>query len=106
MLKKQKKFLNENGFLAVPFDKGMDFCVMKKETYEKKLKDLLQAKQFSERKNLTDSVIIKIEIYISKELIAIKNKDEISEAPYTRLRSRGAQSARLYGQAKVHKRGT
>ena len=105
-VEKAKKFLNENGFLAVPFDKGMDFCVMKKETYEKKLKDLLQAEQFSERKNLTDSVIIKIEIYISKELITIKNKDEISEAPYTRLRSRGAQSARLYGQAKGHKQGT
>ena len=53
---------------------------MKKETYEKKLKDLLQAKHFSERKNLTDSVIMKIEKDISKELHAMKKKDEISEA--------------------------
>ena len=70
---------------------------MKKETYEKKLNSFLQAEQFSERKNLTDSVITKIKKDISKELLAVKNKDEISEALYTRLRSTGAQPARLYG---------
>ena len=53
---------------------------MKSETYEKKLKDLLQAEQFRERKNLTDSVIIKTEKDISKELLAMKNKVEICEA--------------------------
>ena len=56
---------------------------MKKETYEKKLKDLLQAEQFSERKNLTDSVIMKTEKDINKELLATKKKDEISEALVT-----------------------
>ena len=78
---------------------------MKKETYEKKLKDLLQAEQFSERKNLTDSVIMKIEKDINKELLAMKKKDEINEAMYNRLRSMGAQPTRLYGLAKVHKQG-
>ena len=58
------------------------------------------------RKNLTDSVIIKIKKDISEELLAMKKKDEISEALYTRLRSTGAQPARLYGLAKVHKQGT
>ena len=90
----------------MPFDKGVGFCVMKKETYKKKLKELLQAEQFSERKNLTDSVIMKIEKDINKELLAMKKKDEISEAMYNRLRSTGAQPARLYGLAKVHKQGT
>ena len=90
----------------MPFDKAVGFCVMKKETYEKKLKDLLQAEQCSERKNLTDSVIVKIEKDINKELLAEKKKDEISEALNTRLRSTGAQPARLYGLAKVHKQGT
>ena len=66
----------------------------------KKLKDLLQAEQFIERKNLTDSVIMKIEKDINKELLAMKKKYEISEALYTRLRSTGAQPARLYGLAK------
>ena len=56
--------------------------------------------------NLTDSVIIKIEKDISKELLAIKKKNEISEALYTRLKSKWAQPTRLYGLAKLHKRGT
>ena len=103
---KARKYLKDNSLLAVPFDKGWGFCVMKKETYEKKLADLLQAEQFSERKNLADSVIMKNEKDINKELLAIKKKDEISEALYTRLRSTGAQPARLYGLAKVHKQGT
>ena len=66
----------------------------------KKLKDLLQAEKFSERKNLTDSVIMKIEKDINKESLAMKKKDEIIEAMYNRLRSTGAQPARLYGLAK------
>ena len=81
----------------MPFIKVVGFCVIKRETYEKKPKDLLQAEQFSERKNLKDSVIMKIEKDISKEILAMKKKDEISEALYTRLRSTGAQPARLYG---------
>ena len=79
---------------------------MRKETYEKKLKDLLQAEQFSERKNLTHSVIMKIEKNINKESLAMKEKDEMNEALYTRLRSTGAQLARLYGLEKVYKQGT
>ena len=60
-VEKARNYLKDNGFLAVTLDKGVGFCVMKKESYEKKLKDLLQAEQFSERKNLTDSVIMTIE---------------------------------------------
>ena len=105
-VEKARKYLKDNGLLVVPFDKGVGFCVMKKEIYEKKLRDLLQAEQFSERKNLTDSVIMKIEKDINKEFLAMKKKEEISEAMYNRLRSTGAQPARLYGLAKVHKQGT
>ena len=43
---------------------------------------------------------------MNKELLAMKKKDKISEALYTRFRSTGAQPARLYGLAKVHKQGT
>ena len=53
-VEKAKKYLKDKGFLAVMFDKGVGFCVMKKKTYEKKLKDLLHAEQFSERKNLME----------------------------------------------------
>ena len=68
--------MKDNGLLAVPFDKGVSFCVIQKKTYQKKLKDLLHAEQFSERKNLTDSVIMKIEKDKKKELLAMKKKDE------------------------------
>ena len=82
------------------------FSVMKKETYEKNLKELLHAEQLSERKNPTDSVIIKTEKDIRRELLVMKKKNEISEALYTRLRSTGVQPARLYGLAKLRKQGT
>ena len=60
-VEKARKYLNDNGLLARPFDKGVGFCVMTNEAYEKKLQDSLQAEQFSEKKNPTDSVIQKIE---------------------------------------------
>ena len=71
-----------------------------------KLKIFLQTEQFSEKKNLTDSVILKIEKDINKELVAMEKKDEISEALYSRLRSTGTQPARMYELAKVHKQVT
>ena len=37
-----KRYLKKNNLLAVPFDKGMGICVMKKETYEEKLSAILQ----------------------------------------------------------------
>ena len=52
---KARNYSKENGLLAMPFGKAVEFCVMKKETYEKKLKGLLEAEQFSERKILTDA---------------------------------------------------
>ena len=51
-------------------------------------------------------MIIEIEKDINKELLAMKKKHEVIEALYTRLRSMGAQPAKLYGLAKVHKQGT
>ena len=51
-------------------------------------------------------MIIKVLKDINKELLATKEKNEISYALYTRLRSTEAQPARLYGLAKVHKQGT
>ena len=38
-VEKSRKYLKDNGLLAVLFDKGVGFCEVKKETYEKKLKD-------------------------------------------------------------------
>ncbi|XP_063728136.1 uncharacterized protein LOC134855525 [Symsagittifera roscoffensis] len=105
-IEKSRKYLKDNGLLAVPFDKGVGFCVMKKTTNEAKRTELLQSEQLSEKPGLTDSVVMKIEKEINKELLAMKKKDEIDEAVYSRLRSTGGQPARLYGLAKVHKKGT
>ena len=39
-----RKYLEDNGLLAVPFDKGV--CIMRRETYKPKLESLLQSTQF------------------------------------------------------------
>ena len=46
MLKKVKAHLSKNKLKAVPFDKGLGFCVMKDQTYQNKLGDILQSRQF------------------------------------------------------------
>ena len=62
--------------------------------------------QFSKSKGTSDAIVLKIEIDINKELLAMRKKDEISESLYTKMRSTGGQPARLYGLAKVHKVNT
>ena len=37
-----KKYLKDKDLLAIPFDKGIGICLMKKETYEAKMADLLK----------------------------------------------------------------
>ena len=37
-----KKYLKDKDLLAIPFDKGIGICLMKKETYEAKMSDLLE----------------------------------------------------------------
>ena len=41
-----KKYLKDNNLLAIPFDKGIGICVMKKKGYSKKLNTILQLPQF------------------------------------------------------------
>ena len=62
--------------------------------------------QFSERKAMTDSIILKIAKDINKELLAMKKKDGISKNPYNSFGSTGGQPARIYGLAKKHKDDT
>ena len=45
-IKMTKRYLKDNKLLAVPFDKGVGICVMRKETFEKKLMDILRLSQF------------------------------------------------------------
>ena len=88
------------------FDKGVSFCIMRKETYESKLESLLQSAQFMKKEATADEVTLKIEKELSKELFSMNRKDEISDQLYSKLKSTGGQPARLYGLTKVHKAET
>ena len=56
----------------MPFDEGVGFCIMRKQTYESKLESLFQS----------DDVILKIEKELNKELLAVNKRDEISDQLY------------------------
>ena len=57
--------------------KGVDFCVMRKDTYENKLSDLLDSSQFSESHGTSDTIVMKIEKNIIKELLALRKKTNV-----------------------------
>ena len=96
-VEKTRKYLKDNGLLAVPLDKGVGFCIMRKQTYESKLKSLLQSAQFVKKDASTDEVILKIEKELKKELLAMNKRDKISDQLYSKMRSTGGQPARSYG---------
>ena len=101
-----KKYLKDNNLLAIPFDKGIGICVMKKEEYSKKLNTILQLPQFEKvsitRKNGMNP-ILKEEQRIIELLKGMKSRGEIDDALYKKLKPMGSQPPRLYGLAKVHK---
>ena len=41
-----KKYLKQNDLLAIPFDKGVGICVMKKSAYHEKMDKIIQLPQF------------------------------------------------------------
>ena len=101
-----KRYLKENKLLAIPFDKGTGICIMKKDTYRNKLKDILNLEQFEkvipDRKNAKDA-ILKEEERINKTLADLRKNNKISESLFDKVKSTGGQPPRLYGLAKVHK---
>ena len=56
----------------MPSDNGVGFCIMRKETYESKLKPLLQSAQFLKKEATTDEVILRIEKEFNKKLLAMR----------------------------------
>ena len=103
-----RKYLNDNKLLAVPFDKGIGFCIMKIDKYQEKLDAILNLSQFEgiptmKRKN-EKSPVIKEEERVRDALKELRNSEEIDESLYEKLKPIGSQPARLYGLAKVHKR--
>merc|ERR1711888_564566 len=104
-----KKYLKDNDLLAVPFDKGIGICVMKKEDYHSKMDKIIALPQFKKldnhRKNAKHPVL-KEEERVVGLLKALQQENKIDEALYQRLKPMGSQPARLYGLAKVHKEDT
>lgn len=101
-----RKYLKENGLLAVPFDKGIGICVMTSETYNKKLDEISNLPQFQKeipkRKNEKHPTL-KEEERITDKLKKLKEQKRITESLLDKLKPVGSQPPRLYGLAKVHK---
>ena len=79
---------------------------MKRETYQRKMDDILSLDQFEKlvypRKNSIDWTR-KEEERINKILKELHTQGEIGDELLTKLLSKGGQPARLYGLAKDHK---
>ena len=90
-VEKTRTYLKDNGLLAVPFDKGFGFCIMRKQKCESKLESLLQSAQFVKKNATTDEVILKIEKEFNEELLAMNKRDEISGQLYSKMRSKVGQ---------------
>ena len=101
-----KKYLKDNDLLAIPFDKGVGICVMKKSAYHEKMDKIISLPQFSKyvkpRSNAIHPVL-KEEERILKTLEALRDNGKIDEQLFQEIKPHGSQPARLYGLAKVHK---
>ena len=102
-----RKYLTTNNFLAVPFDKGIGFCLMTVEQYRDKMNMLTGLPQFSRvvntRKNARDAILTEEDrvVNVLKEMFKAKS---ISQTLLDKLKPTGSQPPRLYGLAKVHKK--
>ena len=105
-LAKIQKYLRDNALFAVPFDKGVGFCVMKKSTYGEKLEKLRDWEQFRKLEKSCDNIVMKDEKELNKELLDMRKKGKLSVKFSEALSFTGAQPARLYGLAKVHRKET
>ena len=102
MLGKIKRHLTEKGIKAVPYDKGLGFCLMKAATYIAKLEKILSDKQFVKVGHTgSKNPILTLEEKWNKELRALWENNKIDEELLRKLRSTGAQPARLFGLGKT-----
>ena len=108
-VEKTRQFLKRNGLKAVPFDKGVGYCIMAETEYWSKIDDVLQPPQFQKldvKETSKKPHALMIEDEFNRSLLDLKDRDEIDESFYKAVRSVGGQPARLYGLAKVHKKNT
>ena len=98
--------LKDQKLLAVPFDKGCGFYVMKKKTYLDELNEIVSASQFAARNGGNDDLTIKTEKLSWKtnsSLHQTMKQKMTNKMIYHRLSTTGWQPVSL---AKVHKNGT
>ena len=102
---KVNRYLKKENVKAVPFDKGAGFCWLTSEQYGERLTDILRGPQFLELPRQKEEPLKKSEKVLNAKLMTLY-EEKISKELYESMRSVGAQPARLYGLAKVHKDGT
>ena len=95
----------KSGIKAVPFDKGLGFCLMSEQVCWGKLEAVVDAPQFSKMDfQKPDCFVIDEETRFNRKLMRLFKAGKISQSFYERSRSCEAQPARLYGLTKVPKK--
>ena len=106
-IKLTREFLKKNELIAVPFDKGIGFCVMPVTSYQNKLMPILNLDQFEKVEKTrinAKNPIMKEEEKVIETLKQLRKDNKISENLFNKLKPIGSQPPRLYGLAKVHKK--
>ena len=95
-LAKVQKYLRDNPLIAVYFDNGVGFCVMKRSAYAEKQEKVLDCEQFKKLEKSCDNIVKKKEKKLNEELLNMRKKRKIPVKVYEAQRSTGAQPASLY----------
>ena len=78
-VKKANDFLKDLKLLAVPFDKGCGFCVMKQTTYSDELYEILSSSQFEPRNGESDYLKKQMEKLINSSLHHLMKRGKIND---------------------------
>ena len=90
-----KKRLTSNSILAIPYDKGTGFCLMRSTSYSLKISRILAGNQFTRIDDRKDMVLSEENTFRNK--LAVLNKaGKISDVFYQKVRPVGSQPARFY----------
>ena len=81
-LAKMQKYLRHTALIAVLFDKGVGFCVVKKSTYAEKLEEVLYCEQFRKIERSCDNIVTKNEKQLKKKLLDLRKKEKITVKIY------------------------
>ena len=108
-LTKTVAYLKNNGLKAVPFDKGIGYCIMTEDDYLKRRERVFTTPQFVKSNTplpgtTRNAITIRIEKF-KKRLKELRTKGSIHEELY-KVCSTGAPPAPLYALATIHKKDT